>query len=212
MINQLSNYPSTSSTSIRRLTQMPGLSDDELARAASAGNEAAFAELLARHRKLIVWLVRRYFSRHDEIEELVQISFIEAWAAIRAYRGGGPRSFVFWLSRIATHSCYDELRRRRRSREDIFSQLGEGDSAFLCERLSVQLITQSLEQTAISRDLADKLLTALEPDDRLVFMLLKAENLSITEIATLTGWSEAKVKMRVHRSRSILQRRLRRLM
>jgi RNA polymerase sigma-70 factor, ECF subfamily len=181
--------------------------DNELARAACGGNEAAFAELFARHRRMVTGLVRRYFQRHDEIEELVQISFSEAWFALGGFRGRDQRSFIAWLAQITVNSCYDELRRRRRSREEVLSQIGETGAPVL-EHSAAE---NRLEHSVIARDLADKLLMALEPADRLVFVLLKANQLSVAEIARLVGWSEAKVKMRVLRSRSIMRRRSRRL-
>jgi len=185
--------------------------DDELANSASTGCELAFAELLARHRRMVTQVVRRYFVRQDEIEELVQISFIEAWVAIGSYRGRGPHSFAAWLARIATTSCYDELRRRRRRREDSISQLGDAEEDYSFEQLDAHFISDGVEHTAITRNLADKLMMLLEPADRLAFVMLKAEDFSIAEIASVIGWSEAKVKMRIHRAKSILQRKMKRL-
>lgn len=185
--------------------------DDELAISASTGCEMAFAELLARHRRMVTRVVRRYFERQDEVEELVQISFIEAWVAMGSYRGRGSHSFAAWLARIATTSCYDELRRRRRRREDSISQLGEDDGESPFEPLDAQFISDCVEHTAITRNLADKLMMLLEPADRLAFIMLKAGDFSIAEIASVIGWSEAKVKMRIHRAKSILQRKMRRL-
>lgn len=185
--------------------------DDDLAISASTGCEASFAELLSRHRRMVAQVVRRYFERQDEIEELVQITFIEAWVAMGSYRGRGPHSFAAWLARIATTSCFDELRRRRRRREDIISQLGDEDDESSFELLAAQLSSDRVEHTAINRNLADKLMMLLEPNDRLAFVMLKAEDFSIAEIASVIGWSEAKVKMRIHRAKSILQRKMKRL-
>lgn len=136
---------------------------------------------------------------------------IKAWFAIGSYRGGGAHSFAAWLARIATNSCYDELRRRRRRPEDAFSQLGDGETIFLFEREPAGATESKVEARLISRDLANKLLNSLEPDDRKVFVMLKSENYSVAEIARKVGWTETKVKNRVHRSRSILRRRSRRL-
>ncbi len=185
--------------------------DDDLAVSASTGCEASFAELLARHRRMVNQVVRRYFERQDEIEELVQITFIEAWVAINSYRGRGPHSFAAWLARIAVTSCFDELRRRRRRREDIISQMGEEDEETSFDWLAAQFASDRIEHSAINRNLAGKLMMLLEPDDRLAFLMLKAEDFSIAEIATVIGWSEAKVKMRIHRAKSILQRKVKRL-
>lgn len=184
--------------------------DDDLAISASAGCEASFAELLTRHRRMVTQIIRRYFERQDEIEELMQITFIEAWVAINSYRGRGPHSFAAWLARIAITSCFDELRRRRRRREDIISQLGEEDDSSF-ELLAAHFVTDRIEHAAINRNLADKLMMMLEPADRLAFVMLKAEDFSIAEIASVIGWSETKVKMRIHRAKSILQRKVKRL-
>jgi len=186
--------------------------DDELVGSAARGNEQAFAELVGRHRGLIFSVVRRFFGRREDIEEIAHLSFVEAWFAINSYRGGGAHSFAAWLARIATNSCYDELRRRRRRPENAFSQLSDNEAIFLFERRSAGEAGDEVEARLISRDLADKLLNSLEPDDRKVFIMLKSENYSVAEIARNIGWTETKVKMRVHRSRSILQRRSLRLM
>jgi len=185
--------------------------DDELVGSAARGNEQAFAELVGRHRGMIFRVVRRFFERREDIEEIAHLSFIEAWFAISSYRGGGAHSFAAWLARIATNSCYDELRRRQRRPENVFSQLSDGEAVFLFEQKSSVEAGDEVEARLISRDLADKLLNALEPVDRKVFVMLKSENYSVAEIARNVGWTETKVKMRVHRSRSILQRRSRRL-
>ena len=200
----------------RKMTTAPAAevskTDDELVGSAARGNEQAFAELVGRHRGMIFRVVRRFFERSEDIEEIAHLSFVEAWFAISSYRGGGAHSFAAWLARIATNSCYDELRRRRRRPENVFSQLSDNETIFLFERISAGEAGDEVEARLILRDLADKLLNALEPDDRKVFVMLKSENYSVAEIARNIGWTETKVKMRVHRSRSILQRRSRRLM
>lgn len=211
MEQMYSNHERVSLPSLACVNKIPAHHDDELVIYASGGSEAAFAELLVRHRRMVARVVGRYFHKQDEVEELVQISFIEAWVAISSYRGRGPHSFAAWLARIAINSCYDELRRRRRNREDIISQIGETDDHSWAEQLAAHLVSEKEERNAIARNLADKLLTMLEPTDRLVFVLLKAEDFSIAEIAQIVGWSEAKVKMRVYRAKSILRRKLRRL-
>ncbi len=185
--------------------------DDDLAVSASAGCETSFTELLTRHRRMVIQVIRRYFDRPDEIEDLAQITFIEAWVAINSYRGRGPHSFASWLARIAVTSCFDELRRRRRRREDVISQLGEKDGESSFEGLTAHFVSDRIEHSAINRNLAGKLMMLLEPDDRLAFLMLKAEDFSIAEIARVIGWSETKVKMRIHRAKSILQRKVKRL-
>jgi RNA polymerase sigma-70 factor (ECF subfamily) len=187
------------------------LSDEDLIAFVARGDDTAFAELYARYQKRVAHLVRRHFQRVDEVEEMVQLIFIEVWTSIHKFRGDSAYAFAAWLARLATNTCYDELRRQQRSRESVWSQLGDDETRDWHEARPAFSCEQQIEHTAVARDLLDKLLTSLEPSDRQVFVMLKAQEHSIADIALVTGWSEAKIKMRIRRSRSILQRRSRKL-
>jgi len=188
------------------------MTDDELVAAARAGDESAFSRLFERHRRLVSRLGYRFFPRRDQVEEIIQESFIKAYFALDDYQGGGEKSFVSWLARIAVRTCYDELRRARRRGESSIGDLNEDEAAYLHERLRDLSANGNVEGAAISRDLANKLLSRLRPDDRMVLALLKLEELSIAEISNLTGWTTAKVKMRSHRAQRGLRQLLRKLL
>lgn len=183
--------------------------DDELVIAARSGDEAAFELLFERHRRSVTRLAYRFFYRRDQVEDIVQESFANAYFALGAYRGGHERSFIAWLSRITVRACYDALRRSRRV-ENVMSELNEEEERLLADKLRDVGRGSDIESAAISRDLASKLLQRLEPDDRTVLALLSIGDLSIAETAELTGWSVSKVKMRAHRARQALQRVLHR--
>jgi len=70
----------------------------------------------------------------------------------------------------------------------------------------------SLESIVINRDLANKLLSLLSAEDRLVLVLLDVEGLSVAEIARLMNWSSPKVKVRVFRARTDLRRLLKKFL
>ncbi|MBO0725819.1 MAG: RNA polymerase sigma factor [Blastocatellia bacterium] len=188
------------------------MTDDELVAAARAGDESAFSRLFERHRRLVSRLGYRFFPRRDQVEEIIQESFIKAYFALDDYQGGGEKSFVSWLARIAVRTCYDELRRARRRGESSIGDLNEDEAAYMHERLRDLSANGNVEGAAISRDLANKLLSRLRPDDRMVLALLKLEELSIAEISNLTGWTIAKVKMRSHRAQRGLRQLLRKLL
>jgi RNA polymerase sigma-70 factor, ECF subfamily len=50
------------------------------------------------------------------------------------------------------------------------------------------------------------LLARLKPDDRLILTLIAVDEMSVVEIAKVTDWSVAKVKVRAHRARASLRR------
>ncbi|MGH9845990.1 MAG: RNA polymerase sigma factor [Blastocatellia bacterium] len=186
--------------------------DDELVAAARTGDESAFARLFERHRHLVSRIGYRYFSRREQVEDVLQESFIKAYFALDSYQGGGEKSFVSWLARITVHVCYDELRRKQRRSESFIGDLSEEEAAYLTDQLRDQTAAGNVEGAAISRDLASKLLARLKPDDRMVLALLKQEEMSVAEIADLMGWTSAKVKMRSHRAQLGLRKVLRKFL
>jgi RNA polymerase sigma-70 factor (ECF subfamily) len=183
--------------------------DDELVAAVRYGDQASFALLFERHKRAVTRLAYRFFYRREQVEDIVQESFANAYFALGAYRGGQERSFIAWLSRITVRACYDALRRSRRA-ENVMSELSDEEERLLSEKLRDAGKGSDIESALISRDLAEKLLQRLEPDDRMVLTLLSVADLSVIETAALTGWSASKVKMKAHRARKALQRVLHR--
>jgi RNA polymerase sigma-70 factor (ECF subfamily) len=180
-----------------------GLTDDELVEAVRSGDGTAFAQLFDRHCRFVARLAGRFLPRHQDVEGIVQDTFTEAFLDLDRYRGGHERSFVAWLRRITVTTCYDSLRRARLRGAQATDSLSDREVATLSGLW--QGAEPSAEQSVIMRDLAVKLLARLAPVDRLVLTLLSLEELSVTEIAELTGWSEAKVKVRAHRARKTLR-------
>lgn len=59
----------------------------------------------------------------------------------------------------------------------------------------------SLEDDAVAKDLATKLLGRAPAEDRIVLVMKEVENLSVEEIGEILGWTVSKVKVRLHRAR-----------
>lgn len=179
------------------------IGDDELVAAAMAGEEDAFAELFTRHKRMVAAIGGRFFPQREQIEEVIQMSFYQAYVALRQYQGGQPHSFAAWLKRITVNTCLDELRKLQRRQENLISDLSDIESRSLSE---TRWDMPNAERHTVSRDLARKLLARLEPEDRLVLTLLYEDEWSVAEIGELLGWSVSKVKGRAHKARKSLQR------
>lgn len=187
-------------------------SDAELVAEVNAGREEAFEELFNRHRRRVALIAGRFFRQREQIEEIVQESFTKAYFALPDFTNAQQASFAAWLARIAFNTCYDELRRMKRRPESTLSNISEDENAWLKEHIRAEGAEADVERTAIARDLASKLLSRLSPEDRLVLVMLDAEGMSVAEIAKVTKWSSAKVKVRAHRARASLRRVLKRFL
>lgn len=85
------------------------VADDELMQAVVAGDQAAFAELMARHRQWVVGLLRAFVQDGAQAEDLAQEAFCRAHRAAATYKAQGQ--FPAWLKRIAVNVARDALRR-----------------------------------------------------------------------------------------------------
>lgn len=179
------------------------ITDAELVQAVLTGDEAAFSVIFERHRRLVVHLVSRFFNRRETVEDIVQQSFTKVYFSLKDFRGGQENSFCAWLSRLTVNVCYDELRRRQRRPENLFTDLSNGEIKYvegLIEKSSV-----NNEKAFADKDLTEKLLSGLDAKDRLALTLYHAEELSVAEVAQMIGWTESNVKIRLMRTRNYLR-------
>lgn len=188
--------------------QVRDKTDDELVVAARGGDELAFAQLFKRHSGLVSRLGYRFFTRREQVEEIIQDSFVKAYLALNSYQGGNENPLFRGWPGLQFTSVMTNCGKSKNA-EKAAGRLSQEEEEFLMERLRDISAGSNVEGATISRDLSAKLLSRLKPEDRVVLTLLKQEELSIAEIAELTGWTSAKVKMRSHRAQQGLRRVLR---
>jgi RNA polymerase sigma-70 factor (ECF subfamily) len=180
--------------------------DEELIAEVLSGQTAAFAELASRYRGKVDRLCQRFFADREMVRDLAQESFIRAFAGLSTYRAEMP--FGGWLRAIVANVCYDELRRRQRRPEDLVADFSapEYTWAQLVNEATPEEVVAAAEQRQEAHDLAHRLLDSLRPDDRMVMTLKATKDLSVSEIAGILGWSEAKVKIRAFRARQLMRK------
>lgn len=180
--------------------------DEELIAEVLSGRAAAFAELASRYRGKVERLCQRFFADREMVRDLAQESFIRAFAGLSTYRAEMP--FGGWLRAIVANVCYDELRRRQRRPEDLVADFSAPEYTWtqLVNEATPEQIVEAAEQRQEAHDLAHRLLDSLRPDDRMVMILKETEDLSVSEIAGILGWSEAKVKIRAFRARQLMRK------
>lgn len=162
-------------------------------RAALDGDDAGFRRLVERYEKPIARLMWRFARDRAQCEELTQDVFVEAYFSLRTFRGDAP--FLHWLRRIGTRVGYRFWKQQDRERETVqLDDVGPAAAA-----------SNPVEPKAAA-EIVDRLLSLLDPDDRLVLTLEYLEGCSMQEIAEQTGWTEDAAKMRAYRARGRLRR------
>jgi RNA polymerase sigma-70 factor, ECF subfamily len=158
-------------------------------RATMAGDDEAYRRLIERHQQALGNYLWTFTQDQVDWEELLQMVFVEAYTSLKQFRGDG--AFVDWLRGIATHLGYRYWTRRNRHRDRNHP---------LCDATVSQLVEPSNQSLGLF-----ELMELLSPKDRLVLTLIYVEQLSVTDAARLTGWSESAVKVQAHRARKKLK-------
>ncbi len=136
-------------------------------------------------------------------EDIAQDVFLKMFTRLDQYHGTVP--FTHWVSRIAVTTCIDHLRAQQRRPEFRWADLSENEAGMLDHVLTSDDAVDASESLE-ARELVEKLLGALKPEDRTVVQMLDLEQKSLSEISRLTGWSTTLVKVRAFRARRKLQK------
>lgn len=179
-----------------------------LVAAALRDDDEAARALVRQLYPLVARLVRAHRPRRAAEEDLCQMIFIKMFQKLPQFSGKVP--LEHWLARIAINTCRNALAAEKARPELRQADLSE-EQAALVENLAASSEEMGADQQLAARDLVAHLLEALQPAERLVIDLLHLQQKSVEEIAQLTGWSKALVKVRAFRARQKLKGQLRRL-
>jgi RNA polymerase sigma-70 factor (ECF subfamily) len=168
-----------------------------------ANDQPAARDLVNHLYPLVIRIIRARLPRRVAEEDLAQEVFMKMFTRLEQYQGAVP--FTHWVSRIAVTTCIDHLRAQQRRPEFRWADLSEKEAEVL-DAVMTNENAVAPDDALAARELVDKLMGQLKPDDRLVLQLLDVERKSILEISELTGWNQALVKVRAFRARRKLQK------
>jgi RNA polymerase sigma-70 factor, ECF subfamily len=175
-------------------------SDLRLARRASAGEAAAWRELVDRFGPRIHSLALHFARDAERAQDLTQEIFLRLLQNLGSYRGDVP--LLAWTLRLSRNLCIDDYRRRRLEREFRFLPLET--VATLHDGSDPELDAERRELLAQ----VEAALRELDPDTVLILTLREFEGLSYRELGALLDLPSGTVKSRIHRGRRELARRL----
>src|SRR5437870_6018958 len=142
----------------------------EWARAAAAGDKAAFARLVEKHKQSVHGLCFRMLGPGEEARDAAQEAFVRAYIGIGDFDPRQP--FAAWVLRIARNHCIDLLRRRRPTL--ALEPRGEDPEPGVAPELQDHFAMtgeRAMQEQEAQRDL-DRAIAALPPRYREVLALL----------------------------------------
>src|SRR5882757_6399595 len=143
-----------------------------------------------------------------DAEDCAQETMVNAYRHLGKFRG--EAKFSTWLATIAVNEGRQRLRRLKRAKEDSLDEPIEGDQqeftpAPLTDWREIPL--EALERKEL-REALRSAVAELPGIYRQVFTLRDLEELSVEETAQALGINPGAVKVRLHRARIMLQKRL----
>ena len=185
--------------------------EDDLIKRSVAGDGDSFETLVRRHSQRVFSIIGSFFRRRDVVEDIAQEVFAKAYFSLATFTLG--RSFEAWVAKIAVNACYDHLRtQRRRIDQQLPHETQREDEWFELQMLEVARDRHAgAERQRDAAEIAERLLSKLEPEDRLVVVLIDRDGFSVKEVADMTGWGQSKVKVRAFRARRVLRAAMKRL-
>ena len=172
----------------------------------SRGDERAFEELVGRYQRTVIGTIYRYLGDANLAEDLAQEVFLKIYQARKRYKP--IARFETWLHRIVYNVVVNEsqsLKRRKTVSLDAFQGNGPEELSGLPSGGGNPL--SHLKQKELHQRVRDAVLQ-LPPNQRMVLILNKYQDMSYQEIAEAQSTSVEAIKSMLFRAREKIRSKL----
>lgn len=156
----------------------------------------AFIQLFKKYEKYIYNLCYRYTYNEQDSMDMVQEIFIKIFKNIDKFDENMP--FHPWIRKITVNTCINFNKCKKSNVISINQDYGE--DATLEETISDDTVDKEFEKLS-NRELIDKALKILKPNQKLMIMLRYYEDLAYEEIGVLMNKPLGTVKTDIHRAK-----------
>ncbi|TBY39405.1 RNA polymerase sigma factor [Rhizobium leguminosarum] len=182
------------------------LADTDLVPLAKIGDEVAIRAIIQRHNQRLFRTARAVIRNDAEAEDVVQASYIKAFANLAAFRGDAKLST--WLTRIALNEALGRVRARWNTigleEIDMQATSAGGEVVQFPSSLSATDPETELSRNQ-ARQLLEQAVDELPDDFRAIFVLRDVEGMSTDEAASYLGIRPETAKTRLHRARKMMR-------
>ncbi len=184
-------------------------SDIELVKKFQKGCSFSFEELVSRYETKVHSLAMRLTRNTEDAEEVLQDVFITVYRKADSFEG--KAKFSSWLYRITCNAAFMKLRKRKQEQaipmEDMMPHLQE---RAMNEEVQFNYRSDTVTFNNEIREALETAIGKLPEEYRAVFILRDVDGLSNKEVGDILELSIPAVKSRLHRSRLMLRKKLKR--
>lgn len=182
-------------------------SEQELIASILAGERENFHLLIRPHEQQLYRTAFALVKNEAEAEDVVQDAVLKAYRKLASFRGDSK--FSTWLIAITLNEARGRLRKESRAAFDSLDEQREQNRDYTPAALTDwrEVPLAALERQEI-RALIQQAIAELPETYREIITLRDVEQVSVNDTASMLGISVALVKVRLHRARMMLQKRL----
>ena len=172
-----------------------------------AGDSKLFHELIRPYERRVYVMALSFLRNEADAEDAAQEAFLKAFRKLSSFRG--EAKFGTWLVSITLNEARSRIRSRNTMKMESLDEPPDdhGPTSPYLLRDWKEIPSEALERKEV-RLLLEQAITGLPLIYREVFQLRDIDQLSINEAAAALGISIAAVKVRLHRARMMLQKKL----
>ncbi len=174
--------------------------DRALVEAVLANRAGAFEQLVRDYQGLCWHVIQRMVRHPEDTRELCQEAFLRVHRYLHQYRFDSP--LKSWIGQVAYSVARRHLERKRIPLAEVADH---ADGMSLLDNIGDGHDLQAAHAQGEDERELHAAIEALPPQQRVVLTLYHLEELSIAEIATITGMAEGTIKSHLFRSRKHLR-------
>lgn len=152
----------------------------------SETRDKGFTLLMDKYKERIYWYIRRLVVSHEDAEDVLQETFINAYRYAPSFNG--QSNLYTWLYKIATNECIALFRRNKKNVQHVE----------ISEKLENKIKDNNIENSDWMLAEFHKAISQLPEKQRIVFNLRYFDDLSYEEMEEIVGSSVNALKTNYH--------------
>lgn len=176
------------------------LSDSELLAHFSAGEEAAFREIVNRYKNSLYAFLRQFLNRHDLVEDVFQETFLQLFASRASFDTSRP--LRPWLFTIAANKAKDALRKWQRTSAVSIGTIGDQEDLSFDDMLNTVTSDNTMPYDELQKNETAKrvgqIIANMPENLREILNLAYFQRFSYKQMAEILSIPIGTVKSRLH--------------
>ncbi len=185
---------------------MTNLTEEEILKKVVDGRISYFGSIVENYQQRLFRYIYSQLRNYDDALEVTQDVFISALEALPKFRG--EAKFSTWLFSIASNQCKTHNKKKRRVKLIPLNYISEDGTE---SEIHLEDKREDIEHFVINDDLLESAyneLLQMPGEYKDILILRDVEEMAYEDIVKILGISMSNVKVRIHRGREMLKKRL----